>query len=92
MSAARLLIDTDEDGAWLADAATTAVRQIVPPQSRIRCPECHSIVYSRRNPLCGVCGSELPPEALFSAVEAARVETLMKLEGRRHREWLEEKD
>jgi uncharacterized Zn finger protein (UPF0148 family) len=34
-----------------------------------KCPECGSIIYSRRNILCGVCGKQLPPELLFTPEE-----------------------
>jgi hypothetical protein len=39
-----------------------------------KCPKCGSIVYSRRNVLCGVCGERLPADLLFSASERAQVE------------------
>ena len=39
-----------------------------------KCPNSGSIIYSRRNPLCGVCGKQLPPELLFTPEERAAVE------------------
>ena len=53
-----------------------------------RCPLCDSIVYSRRHPLCAVCGESLPDGCLFTAAEAASVETLLRSEQQRHRAWL----
>ena len=54
-----------------------------------RCPHCNSIVYSRRNKLCGVCGAELPPEVLFTKEEAEAWEKQMLKEKKRAQEfWL----
>jgi len=39
-----------------------------------KCPQCGSIIYSRRNVLCGVCGKRLPEELLFTPAERAAVE------------------
>jgi len=39
-----------------------------------RCPKFGSIIYSRRNVLCGVCGERLPSQLLFSAEEREAVE------------------
>jgi uncharacterized Zn finger protein (UPF0148 family) len=39
-----------------------------------KCPRCGSVIYSRRNVLCGVCGERLPADLLFSASERERVE------------------
>ena len=39
-----------------------------------KCPKCGSIIYSRRNVLCGVCGERLPAEFLFSEAEKQKVE------------------
>jgi len=39
-----------------------------------QCPKCGSVIYSRRNVLCGVCGEHLPAELLFTAEERAAVE------------------
>src|SRR5262249_45203625 len=38
------------------------------------CPNCGSVIYSRRNALCGVCGQRLPAELLFTPEERQRVE------------------
>ena len=40
----------------------------------LKCPHCGSVIYSRRNVLCGRCGKELPKELLFSDVERTAVE------------------
>ncbi len=39
-----------------------------------KCPKCGSVIYSRRNVLCGACGERLPQELLFSPEERAAVE------------------
>ena len=39
-----------------------------------KCPKCGSIIYSRRNVLCGVCGERLPAELLFTAEQREAVE------------------
>jgi len=39
-----------------------------------RCPKCGSILYSRRNVLCGVCGERLPSQLLFSTEEREAME------------------
>jgi hypothetical protein len=52
------------------------------------CPACHSIVYSRRQKLCGVCGEQLPPDTLFSPREAQAIDRLLSLEKQRYRQWL----
>ena len=54
----------------------------------LRCPHCDSIIYSRRNKLCGVCNQVLPRELLFSAVEAGRIESLLAQERQRHKLWM----
>ena len=33
------------------------------------CPKCQGLVYNRRHKLCGFCGTELPPEMLFTQAE-----------------------
>jgi hypothetical protein len=53
------------------------------------CPVCHSIIYSRRHKLCGVCGEKLPADCLFSADQAHSVEVLLTEERDRHRKWLD---
>jgi hypothetical protein len=63
-------------------------RRIAQPQAYGWCPECNSIIYTRRHRLCGVCGAELPGELLFTAVEASRVKELLKTEQHRHRVWM----
>jgi len=39
-----------------------------------KCPKCGSIIYSRRNMLCGVCGERLPQDLLFTPEERKVVE------------------
>ena len=51
-----------------------------------KCPKCGSIIYSRRNVLCGACGERLPQELLFTAEQRARVEKELEDAKRRARE------
>jgi hypothetical protein len=39
-----------------------------------KCPGCGSIIYSRRNVLCGVCGKRLPEDLLFTPEKRHTVE------------------
>lgn len=52
------------------------------------CPQCESIVYSRRSKLCGVCNAPLPQELLFNSTEAERIVRLLKQERQRHKRWM----
>ena len=54
-----------------------------------KCPKCGSIIYSRRNVLCGVCGERLPDELLFTPAERAAVEHDLKELNQRDKEWRE---
>ena len=48
-----------------------------------KCPKCGSIIYSRRNDFCGVCGERLPKELLFTAEQREAVDkTLRELKER----------
>ena len=51
-----------------------------------KCPKCGSVIYSRRNVLCGVCGERLPSELLFTAEEREEVERDLTKAKRRARE------
>ena len=51
-----------------------------------KCPNCGSIIYSRRNVLCGVCGQRLPDELLFNSDQREIVERELKEAKRRARE------
>ena len=51
-----------------------------------KCPKCGSIIYSRRNVLCGVCGERLPPELLFTAEQRESVEGELQDLKKRERE------
>ena len=61
---------------------------ISPIVAASRCPTCHSIIYSRRHQLCGVCGRPLPEQCLFPVSEALRIQGLLTTEKQRHRQWL----
>ena len=67
---------------------TSLTRQLTSPAVTRHCPECRSIIYSRRHKLCGVCACELPREFLFSVEEASRLQNLLRNEQARHREWM----
>ena len=43
-----------------------------------RCPDCGSVIYSRKNGLCGVCGKRLPDSLLFTPAERAVVDQQME--------------
>ncbi len=60
--------------------------------NKFKCPECDSIIYSRKSRFCGVCGVTLPESFLFSAAESERVKTTISMERSRHREWLSKRD
>jgi hypothetical protein len=92
MSATKIILQRNLQDAWLQGRATPLVRHLVEPRPGFRCPECRSIIYARRHRLCGVCGTELPQAVLFSAVECARVEAVLKLERERHRQWMHKPD
>jgi uncharacterized Zn finger protein (UPF0148 family) len=51
-----------------------------------KCPHCGSVVYSRRNVLCGVCGKRLPDSVLFTAEERTVVERELAEAKRRARQ------
>lgn len=53
-----------------------------------RCPHCGSIIYSRRNSLCGLCGRDLPDALRFSDEESRRVVRILTVERERHRRWI----
>jgi hypothetical protein len=72
-------------------AGAALVRQVGAARKPARCPECDSIVYSRRHRLCGVCNQPLPEHLLFSVREAARIEQLLQTERLRHRQWMEQR-
>lgn len=62
-------------------------RLVAQTDNSLRCPHCHSIVYTRRHRLCGVCSGELPDCCLFNDREARRIEMLLRSEKERHRRW-----
>ena len=72
-------------------ASATLVRQIGAARKPARCPECDSVVYSRRHRLCGVCNQPLPEHLLFNVMEAARIEQLLQTERLRHRQWMQQR-
>ena len=63
-------------------------RKLTAHSVSLRCPQCDSIVYSRRHKLCGVCSQPLPDSFSFSAEEGRRLEKILESEKRRRREWM----
>ena len=51
-----------------------------------KCPKCGSIIYSRRNVLCGVCGERLPSELLFTPEQRETVERELQVLKEREKE------
>ena len=97
MSATRLDVTADvQEVSWEASSVVIdltrprLVRRLTPRRGPVQCPECHSIVYSRRHRLCGVCNHPLPENLLFSVNEARRIQQIIDTERARHRQWLAE--
>ena len=103
MSAAKLEIDWEKTDSQFGFSAPVRIvaelergvtpgaytRALSSNPSAARCPHCESIIYSRRNKLCGVCDQVLPREILFNPIEAERIENLLAQERQRHRRWLQ---
>lgn len=43
-----------------------------------KCPDCGSVIYSRKHVLCGVCGKRLPDSLLFTPEDRAMVDQQME--------------
>ncbi|SPE51821.1 hypothetical protein SBV1_1440011 [Verrucomicrobia bacterium] len=56
-----------------------------------KCPFCGSLIYSRRNVLCGVCGRRLPSDLLFGEREREAVERDLTKAKHRMRQAIEER-
>jgi predicted amidophosphoribosyltransferase len=52
-----------------------------------RCPLCQSLIYSRKNKLCGVCGKPLPAELLFTDEQIAALKKESDQEEKRAKEF-----
>ena len=63
-------------------------RQISSAPTALKCPRCESVIYSRSNRLCGLCGEALPEGLLFSAAESRRIKNILNSEKRRHKGWM----
>jgi len=66
----------------------TLTREIATAPGAGRCPHCQSIIYSRKAKLCGICSHPIPEEMRFNSTDTNRVQTLLDIERRRHREWI----
>jgi hypothetical protein len=90
---------TDEQRAWPGAVTAVLTRGYTPavisaPSQQAAaatqsCPHCGSVIYSRRNRVCGVCNGALPQELLFNPIQAGRVERLLASERARHRRWMD---
>ena len=47
-------------------------------ESQPKCPECGSIIYSRRIPVCGKCGGKLPESLLFDPTTRKKMEKVIE--------------
>jgi uncharacterized Zn finger protein (UPF0148 family) len=56
-----------------------------------KCPFCGSMIYSRRNVLCGVCSKRLPRDLLFTQQEREKVEQDLREAKRRLHQAAEER-
>jgi hypothetical protein len=97
MSAIRLDVAADSQASvWQGASAFVdftkprLVRQLTPQRGPVQCPECRSIIYSRRHKLCGVCNQPLPEHLLFTVGESQRIGRILEAERARHRRWLAE--
>jgi len=66
----------------------SAVERPLFSKAALRCPECDSIIYSRKSKLCGVCSATLPEEFHLTRQEEARLKQMLEAERNRHRQWL----
>lgn len=78
----------ETDSAVIERGTTNLFARGIPAQSSRRCPNCDSIIYSRRHKNCGVCAEPLPAACIFSDAEAQNVRVLLQEERSRHRKWL----
>jgi hypothetical protein len=64
-------------GDWLDDDRESINVLIVSAlwaSSRMNCPHCNRLLYSRRHKTCGFCGGALPPEFVFSEEKIAELD------------------
>lgn len=76
------------DRSWASLEIGSMIRLAALRRPAPRCPHCGSIIYSRRNSLCGRCGRELPDAFRFSEEESRRVVRILAVERERHRRWI----
>ena len=55
-------------------------------ESQFKCPKCGSVIYSRRNPVCGRCGETLPASLMFDPITRGKVDKVIEQEKKRA-EW-----
>lgn len=56
------------------------------------CPQCHSIIYSRRSRRCGFCEATLPKSLHFTEEQRAKIEKEMIESEKNHREMMHHLD
>ena len=55
-------------------------------ESQLKCPKCGSVIYSRRNPICGRCGEKLPESLMFDPATRKKMEKVVE-EGKKRAKW-----
>jgi len=48
-----------------------------------KCPNCHSVIYSRKRNTCGQCGEDLPAHLLFTPEQVRNLEKQRRAEKKR---------
>ena len=51
-----------------------------------KCPKCGSVIYSRRIPVCGRCGEQLPESVMFDPATRKKVNKVVD-QGKRRAAW-----
>jgi hypothetical protein len=52
-----------------------------------KCPNCQSVIYSRRHKVCGQCGAELPKDLLLTTAQVEALDKQRAAEKKRAREF-----
>ena len=50
---------------------------------QLKCPNCGSVIYSRRHPLCGRCGAKLPASLLFNPTVRKNIDEIIEQDRKR---------
>jgi hypothetical protein len=54
--------------------------------TQFKCPNCGSVIYSRRHPICGRCGEELPESLMFDPATRNQLDAL-DAQDKKREEW-----